>query len=129
MLYDFLGHRGPDWHLKMLDNLVLDGKKKEARRLWEKMRESFPDKFQTILAEGLLLKSEENYQGAIDSFNRASNVEPNIFRPYMEKCYALMASGNKAKTVLSLNLASSKMKTFKDFKRFEKVKQFLETTH
>jgi hypothetical protein len=126
VLYDFLGHRGADWHLKMVDNLILDGKKKEARRLWEKMRESFPDKFQTLLAEGLLLKSENNYQSAIDSFNRASNIEPNIFRPYMEKCYIWMALGNKEKTVLLLNLANTKIKTLKDFKRLEKVKLFLE---
>jgi hypothetical protein len=129
VLYDFLGHRGPDWHLKMVDNLILDGKKKEARRLWEKMRESFSDKFQTFLAEGLLLKSEGNYQAAIDSFNRASNIEPNTFRPHMEKCYIWMDLGNIEKTVLNLNLASAKMKTLKDFKRLEKVKQFLETIH
>ena len=94
-----------------------------------KMKESFPDKFQTPLAERLLLKSEENYQAAIDSFNRASNIEPNNFRPYMEKCYIWMALGNKEKTVLLLNLAIAKMKTLKDFKRLENVKQFLETTH
>jgi hypothetical protein len=129
VLYDFLGHRGTDWHLKMVDNLTLDGKEKEARRLWKKMRESFPYKFQTLLAEGLLLKSEGDYQGAIDSFNRASNIEPDTFRPYMEKCYAWMALGNKEKTVLHLNLASAKMKTLKDFKRLKKIKQFLETTH
>ncbi|MFT4578009.1 MAG: tetratricopeptide (TPR) repeat protein [Nitrospinales bacterium] len=129
VIYDFLGQRGADWHLKMVDNLILDGKKKEARRLWEKMRESFPDKFQTFLAEGLLLKSEENYLAAIQSFNRASNVEPDTFRPYMENCYVWIASGNIEKTVLALNLANKKMKTLKDFKRIEDVKQFLETTH
>ncbi len=129
ILYDFLGHRDADWHLKMLDNLVLDDKKKEARRLWEKMRELFPNKFQTLLAEGLLLKSEEDYQSAIDSFNRASNIEPDAFRPYMEKCYAWIVSGNRKQTILALNVASKKMKTLKDFKRIEKVKQFLETTH
>jgi tetratricopeptide (TPR) repeat protein len=128
VLYDFLGHRGADWHLKMVDNLVLDGKKKEARRLWKKMRESFPDKSQTLLAEGLLLKSEGNYQGAIDSFNRASNIEPDTFRPHMENSYIWMALGDKEKTILNLNLASTKMKTLKDFKRLETVKQFLETT-
>jgi len=129
VIYEFLGQRGADWHLKMVDNLVLDGKKKDARRLWKKMRESFPDKFQTFLAEGLLLKSEEDYQAAIHAFNRASNIEPDAFRPYMEKCYVWMASGNKEKSVLALNLANKKMKTLKDFKRLEDVKQFLETTH
>jgi tetratricopeptide (TPR) repeat protein len=128
MIYDFLGQRGADWHLKMVDNLVLDGKKKEARRLWEKMRESFPDKFQTLLAEGLLLKSEGNYQAAIDSFNRASNIEPDTFRPYIEESHVWMASGSKEKTVLALNRANKKMKTLKDFRRLETVKQFLETT-
>nr|MBC8282344.1 hypothetical protein [Nitrospinota bacterium] len=124
--YDFLGQRGADWHLKMVDNLTLDGKKKEARRLWEKMREYFPDKFQTFLAEGLLLKSEENYQAAIDSFNRASNVEPDTFRPYLEKSYAWINSGRKDKSVLALNFADKKKKTLKDFKQLQKAKQFLE---
>lgn len=126
VIYDFLGQRGADWHLKMVDNLTLDGKKKEARRLWEKMREYFPDKFQTFLAEGLLLKSEENYQAAIDSFNRASNVEPDTFRPYLEKSYAWINSGRKDKSVLALNFADKKMKTLKDFKQLQKAKQFLE---
>jgi|GEM_PF-6094731 hypothetical protein len=40
-----------------------------------------------------------------------------------------MALGNKEKTVLLLNLAIAKMKTLKDFKRLENIKQFLETTH
>ena len=92
------------------------------------MRKSFPEKFQTPLAEGLLFKGEENYQAAIDSFNRASNIEPNNFRPYIERCYVLMASGSKERTVVALNLANKKMKTLKDFKRLEAVKQFLETT-
>jgi tetratricopeptide (TPR) repeat protein len=60
---------------------------KRSKTTMEKMKESFPDNFQTPLAEGLLLKSEENYQAAIDYFNRATNIEPNIFRTYMEKCY------------------------------------------
>jgi len=127
VLYDFLGHRGADWHLKMVDNLILDGKKKEARRLWEKMRESFPDTFQTILAEGLLLKSEGNYQAAIDSFKRASGIEPDAFRPYLEKSYAWTALGNKEKTVLALDRASKKMKTLKDLKQIRSVEQYLET--
>ena len=128
VIYDFLGQRGADWHLKMVDNLVLDGNKEEAKRLWEKMRESFPDKFQTLLAEGLLLKSEEDYLAAIQSFNRASSFAPDAFRPYMEKTYVWVDSGNKEQTVLALNVANKKMKTLKDFKRIEKVKQFLETT-
>ncbi len=128
VLYDFLGHKGADWHLKMVDNLILDDKKKEARRLWKKMRKSFPDKFQTPLAEGLLLKSEKNYQAAINSFNRASNIEPDAFRPYIEKTYAWIVSGNRKETILSFNVANKKMKTLKDFKRIKRVKQFLETT-
>jgi tetratricopeptide (TPR) repeat protein len=117
VIYDFLGQRGADWHLKMVDNLVLDDNKEDARRLWEKMRESFPDKFQTLLAEGLLLKSEENYSAAIRSFNRASIVDPDAFRPYMEKTYVWIASGNKEKTAFALNVSNKKMKTLKDFKR------------
>jgi len=129
VLYDFLGHRGADWHLKMVDNLVLDDNKKEAKRLLKKMRVYFPDKFQTHLAEGLLLRSEESFQDAIDSFNRASTIAPDAFRPHIEKSYAWMASGNKEKTVLAVNLASRKMKTLKDAKQIRNVKHLLEAIH
>ena len=127
IIHDFLGQADEGWHLKMVENLMLDGKKKEAARLGHKMREYFPDKYQTYLAEGLLLKREKDYQTAIDSFNRASDIEPEAFRPFLEKSRAWLASGEKENAIAALNVAEKKMKTLKDLKQIRTVKQFLET--
>ena len=129
VIYEFLGQRGADWHLKMVDNLLLDGKKKEARALWKKMRESFPDEFQTLLAEGLLLKSEEDYQAAIQTINHSSNIEPEAFRPFLEKSRVWLASGKKENAMAILKVAEGKMKTLKDLKQVKNIKQIMETTH
>ncbi|MZH13764.1 MAG: DUF2723 domain-containing protein [Nitrospinae bacterium] len=126
VLYDFLGLRGPDWHLKMVDNLVLDGKNNEGRLQWEKMRKHFPNRFQTFLAEGLVLRSEGNFQGAIDSFHQASGLEPGAFRPYFEKSRTLLMSGKKDKAVSFLKIAEKKIKSLKDLKQIRNVQQFLE---
>lgn len=128
VLYDFLGLRGPEWHLKMVDNLILDGKKKEGKRQWEEMRNLFPEKYQTYLAEGLVLKSEEQYDGAIRSFNHALETDPDAFRPNLEKSLVWLASGNKERTLLALRAARGKLKTLKELKQIRNVEQFLETT-
>ena len=59
VMHEFLGQRGVAWHLKMVDNLILDGKLEDARKKWETMKNKFPDFFATHLAEGLVFQSEE----------------------------------------------------------------------
>jgi tetratricopeptide (TPR) repeat protein len=129
VIYDFLGQRGADWHLKMVDNLLLDGKKKEARAFLKIMRESFPDEFQTLLAEGLLLASEEDYQTAIQTLNHSSKILPDAFRPFLEKSRVWLASGKKENAIAILKLAEEKVKTLKDLKQVKNIKQIMETTH
>jgi tetratricopeptide (TPR) repeat protein len=127
IIHDFLGQDDEGWHLKMVENLMLDGKKKEAARLRHKMREFFPDKYQTYLAEGLLLKDKEDYQAAIQSFKRASTIEPEAFRPSLEVSQAWLESEKKENAVAALKEAEKKIKTLKDLRQVRNVKQFLET--
>ncbi len=126
ILYDFLGLRGPDWYLKMVDNLVLDNKRNEGRLQLEKMRKYFPENFQTYLAEAFVLRSEGDYQGAIDSLSRASNLEPEAFRPIFEKSKTLLMFGEKEKAISILKTAEKKIKSLIDLKQIRNVQQFLE---
>ncbi len=126
VLYEFLGLQGPDWHFQMVDNLILDGKKNEGRLQWEKMRKYFPDNYKTNLAEGLVHRSEGNYQDAIDSFNQASKLELEAFRPHFEKSRTLLMFGSKEKAVSVLKIAEEKIESLKDLKQVRNVQQFLE---
>ncbi len=126
VLYDFLGQQGPDWHLKMVDNLILDGKKNEGRLQWKKMRKYFPDSFQTFLAKGLVQKSDKDYQGAIDSFSLAINVEPDAFRPFYEKSILMLMAGKREEAVANLKISEKKIKSLKDLKKVRSIQQFLE---
>jgi hypothetical protein len=126
VLYDFLGLQGPGWHLQMVDNLILDGKKNEGRRQWEKMRKYFPDSFQTFLATGLVQKSEKDYQGAIDSFSMASNIKPDAFRPIFEKSIVMLVAGKREQAVANLKVAEKKIESLKDLKKIRNIQQFLE---
>ena len=126
VMHEFLGQRGVAWHLKMVDNLILDGKLEDARKKWETMKNKFPDFFATHLAEGLVFQSEENYEGAIRSFNRALKADPEAFRPYLEKSLAWLGSGNKEKTISTLRVARKKIKTLTDLKRIRSVEKIIE---
>jgi len=126
VMYEFLGQRGPGWHLKMVDNLTLDGKPEEARKKLEPMRKHFPEFFATHLATGRVLQSEGNYADAIQSFDRALEVDPEAFRPHLEKSLAWLGSGNKEKTISTLIVARKKIKTLNDLKQLENVEKIIE---
>lgn len=128
VIYDFLGQRGEMWHLKMVDNLILDGKPKEAEIYLRKMKQVYPNKYKTFLAEGLLQNSKKNFAGAIQSYAQASKIAPDEFRPYYEKSRAVWMSGNIESARENLKVAEKNMTTLKDLKKIRNLKQLLETT-
>jgi len=73
-----------------------------------------------------VFQSEENYEGAIRSFNRALKADPEAFRPYLEKSLAWLGSGNKEKTISTLRVARKKIKTLTDLKRIRSVEKIIE---
>lgn len=114
VMHEFLGNRGVAWHLKVVDNLILDEKLKLARKNWEAMKNKFPKFFETYLAEGLLLSKEGEWIKALDSFKRASEKNPKAFRPYFEATETWMALGNPIKAKRELEEARTRVTSLRE---------------
>jgi tetratricopeptide (TPR) repeat protein len=128
LMREFLGRGGVDWYLKVVDNLILDGKQEEARTKWETMRKFFPEFFETYLAEGLLLSNEGKWVKSLKSFKSASEKSQNNFRPYFESANIWIALGDPEKAERALEEAQARVASLGELKqvreRFQQLGPF-----
>jgi hypothetical protein len=115
VMREFLGQGGLIWHLKVIENLILDEKPIEAREQWEVMQKQFPESFETYLAEGLLLNTEGEWVKALGSFKVASEKNRKSFRPYFESSKTLIALGYPEKARQALEKAQARVSSLRDF--------------
>jgi tetratricopeptide (TPR) repeat protein len=109
VMHEFLGNRGVVWHLKVVDNLILDGKLGSARKNLEAMKVKFPELFETDLMEGLLFSREGDPVKALQSFKAAAEKNPKSFRPYFEAAEVFMTLGSSEKANQALEKAKARV--------------------
>ncbi|PIQ97132.1 MAG: hypothetical protein COV67_05865 [Nitrospinae bacterium CG11_big_fil_rev_8_21_14_0_20_56_8] len=117
VMFDFLGQRGPDWRLRMVDNLVLDGKPDEARKELDAMKNLFPDHYKTRLAEGLVLRADGDLQGSLRAFAAAAQNEDKDYRPYLEMAVSFRGMGEADQSRKARNHARARVSNLRELVR------------
>lgn len=113
LMYEFLGQRGADWRFQMIDNLILDGKTRAAHAQWEILRKTYPEIYQTRLAEGLLLRAEGRWDKAIQALDQAGRLRPRAFRPHLEMGLTWQEGGQRGKAAKEIQLARQKVRNLR----------------
>ena len=117
VLWDFLGFGGPDLKFKLVDNLLLDGKIWQARMVWEDGQKKYSSNYQTLLGEGLLLRSEGDLQGAIRSLKKCVRVNPESFRSLLELSVSYYIAGDTVEAERTLQKAELGVKNLRQLKK------------
>jgi tetratricopeptide (TPR) repeat protein len=121
LMKEFLGHGGVTWDFKMIDNLILEGRLEEARKNWEMIRQQFPGKFETNLAEGLLLSKEGKWDEALHSFKHASDINPKSFRPHFESAKTRMMLKDPESAKKDLEQARARVTSLRELNQVHKL--------
>jgi tetratricopeptide (TPR) repeat protein len=81
----FLGQKGnPQWNFQYLDNLIADHRLGKAEILLRRIKETAPESFEAWLGKGLLYRAQGQFQVALDSFQKAGQLNPKSFRVHLE---------------------------------------------
>lgn len=120
LMYDFLGHRGPDWWFKRIDNLILDAQNKKARQEFALMKTQFPNQFETLFMEGLLLRAEAKLEESIKHLQQTVALKPGDFRPRLELAKTLQMLGKDEQAARELDGAKKNIRTLREWKRMQK---------
>jgi len=81
----FFGQNGNrQWIFQYLDNLIADHRLGKAKILLERIIEIAPESYEAWLGKGLLSKAQRNFRSALDSFQKAGQLNPRSFRVHLE---------------------------------------------
>ena len=85
MIGRFLGQNGnPQWVFQYLDSLIADRHLKKAKILLDRIKEKSPESFEAWFGKGLLYRAQGQLQAAMESFGKASHLNPKSFRVHLE---------------------------------------------
>ncbi len=121
LMQEFLGHGGPAWDFKMVDNLILDGQMQEARKKWETMSNNYSEFYETHLAQALLLHKEGEDEMALQVFKIASDKNQKAFRPYFESAKIRIELKDPGKAKSDLEQARARITSLRELKQVQNL--------
>jgi len=121
LMYDFLGDRGGGWWFKRVDNLRLDGLIKKAREEFAIMKKKFPNQFETLFIEGLLLREEGGLENSMTLLERAVALHPNTFRPRLELAKTLQMMGQKKRAADERDRAEKSIRSLRELRQMQQA--------
>lgn len=121
VMNEFLDVHGLGWNLRMIENLLSVQKISEARSYWEALQKRFPEKFETFLSEGLLLRFEGNPEGSLEAFRSAARLKPESFRPHLEMAVTYRELGNHGLSREAVSAATKNARSMSEYVSVQKI--------
>ena len=121
LMYEFLGQRGPNWHKAMYRNLLARGPADLAEKHWKALNSDFTGAYEFYIVSAWRQISNGKLNSALQSFRRASAIQPENFEPHLEMAKAGIKLRNWLLVEIELKKARLKATGLKELARVEKI--------